>query len=170
MVIEPVTRASYPAPTSFKTVVAGFGADQVRYTVARHQITGTNRFGQNSVEFPFCLVNLAAWRRAPCDLRLAEWYRTEQESIAKYAPPPPVPEPEPMDCIASFAGGVQIEPRRENRSRFLMWEVTQRAGELAGLTSPAPTWIMQSARLPAGMASRLGDWQGLQGIKTGRKK
>jgi hypothetical protein len=57
MVIQPVARATYPAPTGFKTVVAGFGADQVRYTVARHQITGTNRFGQTSTKFPFCLVN-----------------------------------------------------------------------------------------------------------------
>ena len=86
MVIEPVTRASYPAPTSFKTVVAGFGADQVRYKVAWHQITGTNRFGQNSTESPFCVVNLAAWRRAPCDLRLTQWYASEQEAIEKYAP------------------------------------------------------------------------------------
>src|SRR5262245_50158672 len=123
LVFRPSTPTDYPQPSGFKTVVAGYGKDQVRYTVAKHQITGMNRFGQTSVEFPFCLVNLAAWRRAPCDLRLAEWYSTEQEAIAKYAPPPPATESEPTDCIASFAGGVRVELRRENRSRYLIWEV-----------------------------------------------
>jgi hypothetical protein len=86
--------------------VVGVGRDQVVYTVARHWIDGTNQFGQSTADFPFCLVNLPAWRRAPCDLRLAEWYRTEQEAIEKYAPAPL--EPEPLACAASFAGGVQI--------------------------------------------------------------
>jgi hypothetical protein len=146
MVIQPVARASYPEPTGFKTVVAGFGAEQLRYTVARHQITGTNRFGQNSAEFTFCFVYLAAWRRAPCDLRLAEWYRTEQEAIAKYAPPPPAPEP--TDCIASFAGDVQVELRRENRSRYLMWEVRNgRRTRRVDFSSPYLNHAKRTARL-----------------------
>jgi hypothetical protein len=167
LVLRPSTR--YPEPSGFRTVVAGYGSDQVRYTVAKHQITGTNRYGQTSVEFPFCLVNLAAWRQAPCDLRLAEWYRSEQDAVAKYAPPPPAPEPEPTDCIASFAGGVQVELRRENRSRFLMWEVRNgRRTRRSDFSSPfldhakrtAACWYVEPVE----------DWHDLQEIKPRRMK
>jgi hypothetical protein len=122
VVLQPLSPGRYPKPTGFRTVLAGYGSEQIRYTVVRHNIIGMNRFGQNSSEFPFCLLSLAAWRPTPCDLRDARWFRSEQEAIDHcLPPPPPPPEPEPTACTASFADGVEVELRRENRSRWLMW-------------------------------------------------
>jgi hypothetical protein len=104
--------------------VAGYGEDQVRYTAVRHHVIGSNHLGQDSTEFPVCLVNLAAWRRTPVDLRLARWFRTEEEAIDEYRPRAPAAlAPEPSACIAEFSGGVHVELRRESSSRWLMWEV-----------------------------------------------
>jgi hypothetical protein len=169
LVFRPSTVGLYPEPSGFRTVLAGYGKDQVRYTAARHQIKGTNRFGQTSVEFPFCLVNLSAWRRAPCDLRLAEWYRTEQEAVAKYAPSAPPSASEPTDCIASFAGGVQVELRRENRSRYLMWEL--RGGRRTRRTDFSSPFLDHAKRTAAcWYGEPVEDWHGLQDIKARRMK
>jgi hypothetical protein len=125
VVFRPGGAGRYPQPTGFRTVVAGYGKGQVRYTAVRHHIVGNNYLGQGSVEFPVCLVNLAVWRRTPFDLRLNCWFRTEEEAIDEYRPKAPTPPaPEPAACVAQFAGDVQVELRRESSSRWLMWEVT----------------------------------------------
>jgi hypothetical protein len=143
LLIQPGTPGKYPAPSGFKTVIAGVGPDAVTYTVARHWIDDTNQSGQNSADYPFCLVNLPAWRRSPCDMRLAEWYRTEEEAVAKYAPRPPI-APEPSTCIGNFAGGVQIELSREGPSRWTMWEV--RYGKRKRRTDFASPWLDHAKR------------------------
>jgi hypothetical protein len=117
LVIQP-SAGTYPEPTGNRTVVVGVLDDQVTYTAARHWIDGQNHFGQDSNEFPFCLVNLPKWRRTPCDLRAAEWYRSEEEALAKYAYQPPAPEPDAF--AAKFSGGVRVELRRESSDRWLM--------------------------------------------------
>lgn len=115
--------SQYPQPTGFRTVVAGYGSDQVGYTAARHHIREKNFLGQDGVEYPVALVNVAAWRRTPCDLRHARWFRTEKEAIDEYRPRAPAPPPpEPAACVAEFSGGVQVELRRENTNRSLMWK------------------------------------------------
>jgi hypothetical protein len=141
MVFQPVTRAGYPEPTGFKTVASGVGSDEVRYTVVQHHIKGPNHVGQDGAEFPFCLVNLAAWRRGPVDLRLVHWFRTERDAMSRYLPPAP-PPPEPLACFAMFAGGVQVELRRENRSRWQMWEV--RSGHRTRRTDFSSPWLGHS--------------------------
>lgn len=158
LVFRPVM-GRYPEPRGFRTVVAGYGKDQVRYTAARHQITGTNQIGQSSVEFPFCLVNLGPWRRSPFDLRLVEWYRTEQDAIAKYAPKPvSPPAPEPSACIATFAGGVQIELRRESPSRWEMSEIRHgRRKRRTDFASPCLDHAKRTAIYWYGEPQ--GDWQ-----------
>lgn len=118
LIIQPAGKGKYPEPSGFKFVVVGSGRDQVTYTAARHWLDGTNEIGQNSADFPFCLVNLPAWRRTPWDLGAAGWYRSEEEALAKYAPQPP--EPDWAACVATFPRGVQVELRRENSSRWLM--------------------------------------------------
>jgi hypothetical protein len=124
VIFQPGVANRYPQPTGFRTVAVGYGNDQVRYTAARHNIMGTNQFGQSSTEYPFCLVNMAAWKRTPCDLRAAHWFSAEQEAIDHYRTPVPVPSAlEPEACIADFPGGVQVELRHENHSRWQMWEV-----------------------------------------------
>jgi hypothetical protein len=122
VVLRPADPSEFPEPTGFKTVASGVGADEVRYTVVQHHIKGPNHVGQDGAEFLFCLVNLAAWRRGPVDLRLVNWFRSEQDAMSRYLPSAP-PPPEPSACSAMFAGGVQVELRRENRSRWQMWEV-----------------------------------------------
>jgi hypothetical protein len=166
LVFRPSAPGQYPKPTGFRTVVAGYGSkDQVRYTAARHQITGNNRLGQDSVEFPFCLVSLEAWRQAPVDLRLAEWYRTEQDAIDKYSPHPPEPQAEPLDCVASFVGGLQVELHRENRSRWLMWEV--RDGRKTRRRDFASPYLDHAKRTAAfWYGEPVEDWQSLQETKT----
>jgi hypothetical protein len=121
LVLQPPNRG-YPAPTGFKTVPAGFG--EQRYTVARHHLTGLNRFGQDGAAFPFCLVNLAAWREDPFDLRLAHWFQTEAEAIGQYTAPEPPPQPASQSpaWVATFAGPVEIELRRNGPVRWLMFE------------------------------------------------
>jgi hypothetical protein len=125
LVIRPQVVPSGPAPTGFKTVVAGYGREQVRYTAMRHRLSGANRFGQDGLVFPACLLNLGSWRDDPFDLRLVPWYRSEEEAIYKYAPRVASlhPDADVTACTASFSGGIQIELRCESRSRWLMWEL-----------------------------------------------
>lgn len=112
----------YPEPTSCNTRhVWLFGG----LTIARHHLNGVNRYGENAEQFPFCLVNLPAWRRTPSDLHAARWFRSEQDAVEWVQPKPlplPPPPPEPPFCNAVFPGGIEIELRRENGCRWLMWE------------------------------------------------
>jgi hypothetical protein len=158
---RPVTTGRYPQPTGFRTVLVGYGKDQVRYTAAHHHAIGINYFGQKSVEFPICLVNLAAWRRTPCDLRLTRWFRTEEEAIDEYQPKAPVPPvPEPSACAARFDGDVSVELRRESSSRWLMWEVKGgRRTRRADFASPSLDHAKATATHWYG--EPVGEWQAL---------
>jgi hypothetical protein len=141
VVLRPADPSEFPQPTGFKTVASGVGADEVRYTVVQHHVKGSNHAGQDGAEFPFCLVNLAAWRREPGDLRIVNWFRSEQDAMSRYLPSGP-PAPEPSACSAMFAGGIQVELRRETQSRWLMWEVI--AGRRTRRTDFASPWLGHS--------------------------
>jgi hypothetical protein len=149
---------NYPQPTGFRTVVAGYGEDQVRYTAMRHNVAGTNHLGQDSTEFPFCLLNLPAWRRSPFDLRLTRWYRSEQEAIDQYRPKPPAPPaPEPKACAADFGGGVRIEIVKDG-SRWLMWEM--RGGRARRRTDFASPFLDHARRTAVHWYGEpLSEWQ-----------
>jgi hypothetical protein len=105
-------------------VQISFAEDRTRMNIARHNLSGVNRFGQNAAEFPFCMVNLAAWKDCPFDLRLANWFRTCDEAI-QYAggrsEAPSEKPPESKVWSAAFAGGVQVELRHQQGGRWLMW-------------------------------------------------
>jgi hypothetical protein len=159
VVFRPAHR--YPQPTGFRTVVAGYGKEQVRYTAARHHIVGSNHLGQDGVQFPVCLVNLTAWRRTPCDLRLTRWFCTEEEAIDEYrTKASAVPAPGPSACIAQFAGDVLVELRRESSSRWLRWET--KGGRRTRRTDFASPYLDHAKRTAAHWYGEpVGDWQEL---------
>jgi hypothetical protein len=168
LLLRPGTPGHYPEPSGSRTVVVGVGRDGVTYTAARHWIDGENRFGQDSAALPFCLVNLPAWRRTPCDLRSAEWYPSEDAAIAKYAP---LSAPELTACVATFPRGVQIELRHESGNRWLMWEVCGlRRVSRADFSSPYLDHAKRAAELWYGQP--VTDWQELKhdGNTAARRK
>ena len=87
-----------------------------------HNCSAINRFGQDPVKYPYCVLNLPAWREKPFDLTLTRWYprrpRRWRQVTAVEAPPP---KPEDRRTCAVFAGGVQVTLRLEANSRWLMW-------------------------------------------------
>jgi hypothetical protein len=162
LVVQPAARGQYPEPCGNKTVIVSYGFERVKYTAARHWLDGLNDFGQDGAEFRFCLVNIRAWRDTPCDLRHAQWYRTEEDAIAKYAPQPPVPEP--GRCRASFAGGVQIEICPESRNRWVMFEVRYgRRSRVKNFVSPYLDHAKRAAEHLHG--APLEGWQALEGSR-----
>lgn len=92
-------------------------------TIARHNLNGRNRFGQDAAEYPFCLLNLAAWKECGFDLRVTNWFRSREEatSYAEGRIDVSVEAPAASNTwSAVFSGGVQVELRSEH-GRWLMW-------------------------------------------------
>jgi hypothetical protein len=112
---------------ALKTVDSWFDGRNVPMTVARHNLAGENRFGQDSGQFPYCFVNMAEWRDCPFDLRLARWFRSQDEAVA-HPQGCIVSEPreDPNDPLvvkswrARFAGDIEIELRQEQKNRWAM--------------------------------------------------
>jgi hypothetical protein len=78
-----VVPVSIPSsPTWGRTVEVFSGGFSGKLTVARHNVTGKSRFGQNSTDFPFCAINYAAWQECHFDLKDAHWFRTEEDAAA----------------------------------------------------------------------------------------
>ncbi|MBS1856112.1 MAG: hypothetical protein JST11_12155 [Acidobacteria bacterium] len=163
LTFQPVDLARYGRPTGFKTVAVGVGKEEYRLTLVQHHLRDANRSGQDGTEFPHCLVNMAVWRRDPFDLRLLPWYRTEADALERFRPH--APDPEPDACAASFGGGVQIELRRESKSRWLMWEV--RAGRrLRRADFASPSLRHAQATAVAWYGPEMSEWTAL---KEGRR-
>jgi hypothetical protein len=115
-------------PTGLRTVECQFAGLRVRLTVARHNLSGVNRFGQEADRCPYCLVNIAAWRAAPFDLRLARWFDSREAAAScgeGRVDAPAESAPAPTLWSARFPGGVQVELRLEQGGRWLMWVVRE---------------------------------------------
>ncbi len=113
-----------PVPTGLRTVQCRFAGGASRMTIARHNLSGTNRFGETAAEFPYCLVNLAAWKECPFDLHVARWFRSK-EGAASHAEGGTAAQVEKLPAsklwTGEFAGGLQVELRWEQGGRWLMW-------------------------------------------------
>lgn len=114
-----------------KTVDSWFDGRKIPMTIARHNLAGENRFGQDSGQFPYCLVNMAEWRDCPFDLRLARWFRSQDEAVAHpqgCIVSEPREDPKDPQVVkrwrAQFAGGIEVELRQDQKSRWVM-EVTK---------------------------------------------
>jgi hypothetical protein len=114
----------WPEPAGLRTVESWFGGRKTRMTIARHNLNGRNRFGQDAAKYPYCLVNLAAWKECRFDLRVANWFHSREEatSAARGCIDPPVDTP-PVSRVwsASFPDGIQAELRSDHGNRWLTW-------------------------------------------------
>ena len=99
-----------PEPTGFKTFATEGG--DVRFTFCRHRVSGPNRFSQDPGEFPYCMVNRAAWRRRPFDLRLIRWYRSEEEAVEHTS------RPRRRGRCSSLRSPSRSQPRSRVRSKW----------------------------------------------------
>jgi len=151
---EPQTdlEASFTEPTELESVESSFAGRLTKMAIARHNTSGTNRFGQDADGFPFCLLNMEAWHEAPFDLRIARWFRTEEEALnaagvctkesgankgGKVKSPP--------TWSARFAGGIRVELRFEDGSRWVLW--ADRYGKLERCRDSATPYLAHAKRI-----------------------
>ena len=116
--------ASFAEPTELQPVESSFAGRPTKMAVARHNTSGTNRFGQDANGFPYCLLNMEAWREAPFDLRIARWFRSEEEALSAAGAsvgPAAGTANEPTTWSARFAGGIRVELHFEEGSRWVLW-------------------------------------------------
>jgi hypothetical protein len=101
-----------------------FAGGRSLVTVARHNLSGVNRFGQDGDEFPFCKIDMEAWADCPFDLRLARWFRSIEEATSDARPQIEAPAPAPTSSAtrwrSGFQSGVRVELKQDG-SRWLMW-------------------------------------------------
>jgi len=115
---------SFPEPTELQSVESQFAGRTTKMAIARHNTSGVNRFGQDADSFPFCLLNMEAWREAPFDLRIARWFRSEEEALSAAGAsvgPAAGNANAPTTWSARFAGGIRVELHFEEGSRWVLW-------------------------------------------------
>jgi hypothetical protein len=97
-------------------------------TIARHNLVGTNRFGHDAAEYPYCIVNLPAWKECPFDLHAAQWFRSREEAIGHVAGRIESVDKPPDSKVwsATFDGGVEVGLSLDH-SRWIM-RVAQHGG------------------------------------------
>jgi hypothetical protein len=70
----------HPAPAVVRRQNVVFNGRQVAMTFARHNCSGTNRFGQDAHAFPFCVIHVERWREHPFDLSCLPWYHSPEHA------------------------------------------------------------------------------------------
>jgi len=116
--------AIFAEPMELQSVESWFAGRPTRMAVARHNTSGVNRFGQDAQSFPFCLLNMGAWQDCPFDLRVARWFRSEDDAVCAGGVRPgaeAVRVPASKAWSARFAGGIRVELRQEQTDRWVMW-------------------------------------------------
>jgi hypothetical protein len=94
-------------------------------TIARHNLGGANRLGQSAGQYPYCLIDFAAWTECPFDLRVARWFHDREEATncaSGRAEPVAKEVVTSKRWSAQFTDGVQVE-LRSAVGRWLMWVV-----------------------------------------------
>lgn len=136
-----------PELTAIRTVWCRFTAGAAELTIVRHRTDGQNRFGQDGREYPYCAIDLAAWRQRPVDLRLARWFASCEDVLAAACGRPTAEEKKAAEEAAArvdqerreaktkvhsarFAGGIGVELRINGSSRWSMW--LSNGGRLTG--------------------------------------
>jgi hypothetical protein len=105
----------HPTPAVVRSHNVVFNGRQVAMTLARHNCSGVNRFGQNARSFPFCVINVERWREHPFDLSRLPWYRSAAHAAEQPREPATEQPISTGSCYVATCGTTRVVLERKAR-------------------------------------------------------
>jgi len=161
-------RRDYPIPTGLGAIAVPFDGRQISLTLAHHNCRGVNRLGQHSTEFPYCAINLAAWRERPFDPAHVRWYKSRRDVLVNETAESEDKSISETLTSTWFRGGVRVEIRRSGSNRWYIWAAVG-AGRLMKRTDSATPHLEHGRRTAEHWFGKpIDGWKSITNVKESK--